>query len=678
MMRTRPHAALVAAWILGHACGASAQVFPVLQGDPVDGLGRARFILPGVPLISENDDGDFNPPVIDPTTTGDVDLVVRAGTVSPGATMPPPVLDPPVAAAGGSRFAGGIDIPFTVIASDGDPTVPGGHPLLGPELSGIPVLVIAFADLDGDGFVGPTSGDAAGAADNGREMQESSFPVGMRVAYFTDGVAQGVIAVDVGAPAATGGLSVVLTAAAYVGQFSPDFFLGTVPDGPGIATLLPFFPRLEPDRVIDTDGSAGLALPDGRIGVEFEDEFEPPVNDPVLGTPFALPTDGSSITIDRASVRGGSPSRLRFVRPSSAAGLTGDEPRLAIRPGADGTLVEALAQITVVDDGPGNGVEAHLVPADLLDNVSDPSTPVVARLVASPGLAIAQPDTDADPSVEPLAVSGAAGVVVTVDDGGGTNDSGASGSITVELGGVPVERLAVVLTGGPPPVGTAPTVAHANVVERPAAFSIACPAEKTLLAVVTDPDADASTVTATLTQNGTPLGTVDLVPSPLPLPSGSPPGAVFAATFTLPPAFTAAGTLSASLVARDATSLASAPLVLDVPVVEAAAPEVFDVAVSPATLPPGVRTRLVVTATVADDCELRQVSAQRERKGGFKRLTRLNDRGKRGDATAVDGVFTGTRKLRAPSEGTTSIRVEAKSRSGRTGVSATVTVPVAP
>src|SRR5262245_12333552 len=173
--------------------------------------------------------------------------------------MPPPALVPPTFAAGGSRFPGGTDIPFTVIASDGDPIVPGGHPLLGPELDGIPVVVFAFADLDRDGFIGPTDADPEGATDNAREIQEAAYPVGMRVAYCTNGVAQGVIASDVGAPASSGGLPVVLTAAAYVGQFSPDFFEGTVPDGPAITTLQPFFPRLDPDRVLETDGSAGPA-----------------------------------------------------------------------------------------------------------------------------------------------------------------------------------------------------------------------------------------------------------------------------------------------------------------------------------------------------------------------------------------------------------------------------------
>jgi len=102
-MRTIARTLLTAAVMGATALSATAQVFPVLQGDPVDGFGRALPILPGVPLITANEDGDFKPPVIDTNTIGDVDLVVRAGHVTPGATMPPPALVPPAFAAGGSH-----------------------------------------------------------------------------------------------------------------------------------------------------------------------------------------------------------------------------------------------------------------------------------------------------------------------------------------------------------------------------------------------------------------------------------------------------------------------------------------------------------------------------------------------------------------------------------------------
>jgi hypothetical protein len=68
--------------------------------------------------------------------------------------------------------------------------------------------------------------------------------------------------------------------------------------------------------------------------------------------------------------------------------------------------------------------------------------------VAGPGLATTAPDTDGDPERETVSLPSAAGVTVTVDDGGGTNDSGAASQIAVVMNGVPVESLAVQLTPG--------------------------------------------------------------------------------------------------------------------------------------------------------------------------------------------------------------------------------------
>ena len=146
------------------------------------------------------------------------------------------------------------------------------------------------------------------------------FLVGRQVAVFSGGVAEGSLAVWKGAPASAGGLTVILTAMAYVGPFSPGFFEGNVPDGPGVATSLPIFPRLDPDRVIEGNGRGGPADPDERLGFELEPAFDVPADDPVLGTLFALPTNGSNVTIDRAVVVGGAVSRARFLDP---AGLTG-------------------------------------------------------------------------------------------------------------------------------------------------------------------------------------------------------------------------------------------------------------------------------------------------------------------------------------------------------------------
>src|SRR5206468_4293015 len=152
-----------------------------------------------------------------------------------------------------------------------------------------------------------------------------------------------------------------------------DFFGGDLPDGPGVATLLPFFPRTDPNRVFGGPGGGGPADPDRRLEtIELDPAFTVPVDDPVLGTPFALPTDGSSGTIDRATV----------------------------------------------------------------------------VLVAGPGLTIAAPDADGDPSRESIVVDAAAGIDVSLDDAGTAGDAPAGTTLTVFVDGFPLEKLAVSFTAG--------------------------------------------------------------------------------------------------------------------------------------------------------------------------------------------------------------------------------------
>src|SRR2546426_6503677 len=343
---------------------ARASGFPVFVNDPVNSsTGRPYPVLPGRPLILPQPDGRFDPPIVDSSIIGDVDLVVRAGTMMAGPSIPLPSDSPRTAVAGGAAMAGGSGIPFTGVVSHGRSPPPSGNPLLGPEMDGIPVVVAAFADLDGDGGVGPTNADDAGAADDARELQESNYLVGRQVAIFHNGVAQGTLAVWKGAPASAGGLRVVLTAFAYVGPFSPGFFFGSEPDAPPIATRLPFFPRYDPHRVVEGNGRRGPAHPQHRLGVEMEPAFDPPVDDPTLDTPFALPTDGSSPTIDRVVVYGGPMSRLRCVRPSSAAVFPVGA-AVPLYRGAAGALYEDLTSVDVPDNGRGTAIPVRLLAGD--------------------------------------------------------------------------------------------------------------------------------------------------------------------------------------------------------------------------------------------------------------------------------------------------------------------------
>src|SRR5262245_28104630 len=495
-MRRTP-LALVAGLVLCVVGSASAA--SIFDGDPVDpATGRAYPILPGLPLILPQPDGRFHPPIIDTSIVGDVDLVVRAAHLDPGAVMPLPVATPPVAVAGGIHVVGGSEIPFTVIASDGSSGL--GRPLGGTELDGLPVIVAAYADLDGDGLVGPTDADPDGPADNGREREESSFLVGRQVAIFANGVAQGSVAVRKGAPASAGGLSVVLTAVAYVGPFRVDFFGGDLPDGPGVATLLPFFPRTDPNRVFGGPGGGGPADPDRRLEtIELDPAFTVPVDDPVLGTPFALPTDGSSGTIDRARVVAGPLSRFRFVRPSVAADFPDADPAVEtpLYRGATGALLEALATAEVADDGPGNPTHVRLVPVDLLDNVTDPPAGATVVLVAGPGLTIAAPDTDGDPSRESIVVDTAAGIDVALDDAGTAGDAPAGTTLTAFVDGFPLADLAVSLTAGGVAAATTTTSTTTSTT------STAHAATTSATNAVTTSTTDASTTTTPTTSTTT-------------------------------------------------------------------------------------------------------------------------------------------------------------------------------
>ncbi|HYV56453.1 MAG TPA: choice-of-anchor X domain-containing protein [Candidatus Nitrosopolaris sp.] len=661
---------------LGLAASAATPSFPIFAGDPIDPTtGQPYAILPGLPLLLPQPDGQFAPPIVDPSKQGDIDLVIRAGQVMVGPTIPPPIATPPTAVAGGVQLVAGSEIPFTVIASDGDPTTPYGHPLPGPELDGIPVIVGAFADLDGDGVIGPTNTDPAGDADNARELQESNFLVGRQVAIFENGVATGTIAVAEGAPLSAGGLRVILTAAAFVGPFDPAYFSGFVPNGPAVTTALPVLPGLDPNRIIEGRARGGTILPTVRLGVDLEPAFDPPVDDPVLGTPFALPTDGSSPTIDRATVYSGALSRFRFVRPSDAAGFPVGAPvsPAPLYRGAGGVLFEPLTTVDVPDDGPGGRRIVRLVPVDLLDNVTDPPPGATATLVAGPGLVIASPNVDGDPSRETVAITTAAGIELALDDTGGAGDSGVSSTLSVIMNQGIAETLAVNFVPGVSSP-TQPTVRLAEIVGDPTSFVLRCPTPKKVVAVVEEPQGSVTRVTVDVALDGKPISTVDLQPGVAPPGMALPPGQVFSGVVPMAPP--AQGLLTFSLVAEDAAGNRSDPVVRDLPAVTSAPPVVPRVSLTPSSVGAGAAQPLVIAAPVVDDCGATWVMAELDRGRGFRRLARLRDDGTRGDAVAGDGIFTGPARVRLRTPGTYRVRVVAQNAVGRSGASDPVELQV--
>jgi hypothetical protein len=141
------------------------------------------------------------------------------------------------------------------------------------------------------------------------------------------------------------------------------FLAGNVPDGPGVSTLQPVFPELDPLRTIEGNGLGGMPSPTTRLGFEFEAAFDPdPPAHAALATSFALPTDGTSPTIDRATIQSNVFSRARFLMLSSPAVFpVGMVPSSGARAASRG-----LASAIVADHGLGGGATC-VSPVDVLD-----------------------------------------------------------------------------------------------------------------------------------------------------------------------------------------------------------------------------------------------------------------------------------------------------------------------
>jgi hypothetical protein len=389
----------------------------VFNGDPVDSVNGAPFeILPGQPLVRPGADGRFGTAddVVDTAIVGDIDLVVRLGAVPGGGTIPDPSPSRgavPLATAG--LRGAGTPIPFTVYLSDGavSPSRPYGNLLAAADMNGLPALVLVFADRNGDRMIGPLGRD--GAADV-RALAELE-PVGREVAIFTDGVATGSVVVTVGSPPSAGGVELVASAFALTGATDPAFFKGFVPTGPAITTALPFFPDRDPARIFSAD--IGPLQPSGTLNPELHPAGLPA---PGIGLSLALPTDGSSPTVDVAKAVAGPAVCARLVeKKRGKRGIAPEPPFLTL--GTSGSAARG---------------KLVLVAVDRLGNPTDVATPLTARVVVDGPLGIA-PDRDHAPASESIAVTKTRGVAVSLRPSGA-----ATGSIRVVVGGALCQRLA--------------------------------------------------------------------------------------------------------------------------------------------------------------------------------------------------------------------------------------------
>ena len=426
-----------------------------LADDPrVPTEGEVAEIPAGTPWMQAGPDEGFGTAddVVRTDMVGDVDLVVRAGLplIGPDIPLPAP-LRSAIALGVAAPFGQGSAIPFRLVASDGTPGPRGGRPIVPPWWEGIPALVLAFADLDGDGFVGVTHRD--GDTRDGALEQLELYPVGRRYAIGRHGIAEGSLSVSVGGPEGTG---VALAAAVIAGAFeNPNlacaschawpgaaaeaFLLPLVgggdaaPEGPLAMTRLPFLPDAEVDY---RDAPRGLvpAHPDARVAVQVEMAYLPDPSDPRVGEAFTLPLDGSAPSIDVARVHSGPAVRFGLVSDVDSRRFA-PTPGRSVRPGLsfDGTPapVEVLGHLEL------EAAEIlRVVPLDMLGNVARGAGTV--RLEASGEVEVVWPDADGSFATETVEVESARGAYVAVR----ATAPGAEGTLAV-FGGDGVSILPI-------------------------------------------------------------------------------------------------------------------------------------------------------------------------------------------------------------------------------------------
>lgn len=440
-MRSLPVLVLAAAVLGAPASRAAAQA--VFTGDPIDpATGKAFSILPGVPLIYPGADGKFGTAddVIAPDLVGDVDLVARTAPVLSSRLIPaqaPGVAAAPVAVAGGPLGGSGSQAPFFLVFSDGATSPAAGSALLGPELDFRRALVVAYADLDGDGWIGPTATSAADEIQVRR--QEALTFAGRTMAEFAGGVASGRLGLAVALPASVGGLGVVVGAGAATGA-TPNLY----DDGPWATTLLPYMIPLAQGAVVGGEATGpvdALGLVDLELGAG--DVYLPAPNHPLFGTPFAIPLDGSSPTVDLVRSVSGAVAGAGFARPVDRATYVAQWQRV-LRPivASSGArqLAEPIAAATVA-----GASDVLVFPADLLGNAADPPPGGTAIAFEVGGAArIVAPDVDGDPTRETITFTSPRAVTVTLAATG----AGATDALLATCGGVACGALPLAVSGG--------------------------------------------------------------------------------------------------------------------------------------------------------------------------------------------------------------------------------------
>ncbi|MEE2662821.1 MAG: dockerin type I domain-containing protein [Myxococcota bacterium] len=388
---------------------------------------------------AEDDDEDTDGVVIGPEI-GDIDLVIRSMAATASAIPPPAALraggDVPLIFAHRASPGGGVA--FTVFGSTG--TLPLEPPPDGTAFPGHPVLALAFADLDGDGYIGITllDGDPLDAGIEETEL----VPIARRYALVGTSTASGELFVPLGGPPGAE-LDIALAAVTYAGPRLPGYYGGGVPMGPAIMTRLPFPPQTAPSFVLGTQPSTANA--NALVGANIVHLIEPDPSNPAIGESFTLRLDGSQPSIDTARVQSRDFVRFAFGRRPDILTYN-DMPSRPLRPGlgdaGERVVYEMIHHLTLPDDGSGETSTLRVLPIDHLGNIAALPQPHTVEIVASGALQIVWPNTDGDPTRETLVITDSRGAEIVVDDLGGAGDDANTAQLGV-TGACPPNLLEV-------------------------------------------------------------------------------------------------------------------------------------------------------------------------------------------------------------------------------------------
>ncbi len=402
----------------------------MLHGDRLGMDGKPAPMVPFAPGVDPGGDGKYgtDDDIVVSSLLGDVDIRVIAGVHRNGQIRPHAQSGRWIPIAVAEPFGEGMPLVFYVAASDGSPSVPGGHWVPAPSLDGNYVLGAVFADLDGDGYIGIThlDGDPSDAAIEEHELE----PIGRRLAKMRPrGFAYGDLYVAAGGPPGAE-LDLLVAAIAVTGSPDPNQPDNPLPTGTVVMTRLPFYPDLSTSY-----SKGGAPHPDGLFALELEEGLEPDPSDPRIGESFTLRTDDSDVTLGSAQALSGPFARMGIGRPVEQAVAIADHDLL--RPGLDvdgeRVLYQILDRLPLAPDADASVAAVQLLPLDRLGNVALIEEPVVVTLSTTPGAHIVSPDVDGDPTREVLVLSGSVGIPIVLDDEAGVETT--SSLLLIEAGG---------------------------------------------------------------------------------------------------------------------------------------------------------------------------------------------------------------------------------------------------